>query len=529
MRVLLRVLILCLPLLTIPVIPVHAAAPTPPIYPPASAFVFSQDDIGGPTQMQHVSLNRWPVRPPITATFYEVMNTDFAYEVDVFHSLTDAKTVNNLPFRSDYTLYNVPQPLAPDEHLAGHEDSKNGYYMGQASSIFRNVYLAGFAYVSYSDHPELSKAGVQALARQEALATFARIYGRAMSFAGQPNLHEASPTTGIEPQRLLYPTPGVFAHEPYQVTVGDPQSLPFKNALADYSYQQDPHGIDYDSYEAITFNSVAAAHAYNDATYGSQDNTTGAPPWQSVSVPSPLTPNEHAWVEGDGNPGATCTLVLTLAYGNLVLVSTVADQCAGDSGSPALSPDKVQHATDLLSFLLAHAESYATGAPVSLNAQRNRAFVSLVHDLNGRISRCQSSFAPAYQEFQRLAALMSIGKGNPQHVISLVTLVGQACNAYPFFDSPGMGLPGYTLDQTLVHEASVRHLVYTDVHNALSARDDAALAINRYAQGFERGQAADVLVQYYTAAVKAAQMGLVYDKQVKQDTATIANTWHVNL
>jgi len=401
--------------------------------------------------------------------------------------------------------------------------------MGQASSIFRNVYLAGFAYVSYSDHPELSKAGVQALARQEALATFARIYGRAMSFAGQPNLHEASPTTGIEPQRLLYPTPGVFAHEPYQVTVGDPQSLPFKNALADYSYQQDPHGIDYDSYEAITFNSVAAAHAYNDATYGSQDNTTGAPPWQSVSVPSPLTPNEHAWVEGDGNPGATCTLVLTLAYGNLVLVSTVADQCAGDSGSPALSPDKVQHATDLLSFLLAHAESYATGAPVSLNAQRNRAFVSLVHDLNGRISRCQSSFAPAYQEFQRLAALMSIGKGNPQHVISLVTLVGQACNAYPFFDSPGMGLPGYTLDQTLVHEASVRHLVYTDVHNALSARDDAALAINRYAQGFERGQAADVLVQYYTAAVKAAQMGLVYDKQVKQDTATIANTWHVNL
>lgn len=509
--------------------PVHAAS-APPIYPPASVFVFSQDEVSGPTKVEPESLKGRTILRPITATYYEVTNTIYSYEVDTFHSSDDAKKDSALAFIPNFTQYNVPQPLAPlapDEYLIG-ENSKTGF-LAVASIAFRNLSLRAGAGVNYSDRAWMSQADVQTFLKKAALDLLAKIYGRAMSFATQTNLHAASPTTGIEPQRLLYPAPGVFAHEPYQVTVGDPQSLPFKNALADYSYQQDPHGIDYDSYEAITFNSVAAAHAYNDATYGSQDNITGAPPWQSISVPSPLTPNEHAWVEGDGSPGATCTLVLTLAYGNLVLDSTVADQCAGDSGSPALSPDKVQHATDLLSFLLAHAEGYATGAPVSLNAQRNRAFVSLVHDLNGRISRCQSSFAPAYQEFQRLAALMSIGKGNPQHVISLVTLVGQACNAYPFFDSPGMGLPGYTLDQTLVHEASVRHLVYTDVHNALSARDDAALAINRYAQGFERGQAADVLVQYYTAAVKAAQMGLVYDKQVKQDTATIANTWHVNL
>jgi len=191
MRPLLRVLVLCLPLLTIPAMPINAAASAPSIFPPTSVFVFSQHDVGGPTKVEPLSVKGQTLRP-IAETYYDVTNTDFAYEIDIYHSLADAKTYSNLPIGSAYTAYNVPQPFAPDEQLVGRDYSKNGYYVAEASSVFRNLYLTGEAFVNYSDHPSLSKEGTQALTRQEALAMLAKIYVRAKGFAAHP--FHASPT-----------------------------------------------------------------------------------------------------------------------------------------------------------------------------------------------------------------------------------------------------------------------------------------------------------------------------------------------
>ena len=99
MRLLLRVLILCLPLLTIPAMPVHAAAS--PIFPPASVFVFPTSIVGGTTKIDSSNSNRPPKAVSVVSyAVYPVGSQSQAstigYDVSNFRSQVDATQYDNL-------------------------------------------------------------------------------------------------------------------------------------------------------------------------------------------------------------------------------------------------------------------------------------------------------------------------------------------------------------------------------------------------------------------------------------------------
>lgn len=393
--------------------------------------------------------------------------------------------------------------------------------------VYRNLVLISGAADSCSDPQRIGDE----FFTNQASDTLSWLLARARAYAVSADHSPATkpPSPALKAGPLLYPPIETFQRANYEAVSDDASAIASWHPLAEFTYEEGDSTYYNSSLDRVAWYTVVILNSSNDAR---QFNAAGyGPHWNRVPVPKALTPDEYAWLSGNGEPSTGCQLQLSLFARNLVLESSVGAPCTGDMSNPALVPDAVQHAIDMLSWLLSHVRVYAASAPPSLVVQRDHEFVALVHHLKQINASCKHDSLTVYNELQTLISDMLVGKGNTQRVIALAHVALNACDSWPFHsspvNSPDLGSPKFLLSPVLEHEGSVRHLVYTDEYNALGSRENLARSIILYVQSAERQDNSDILIQHYNEVAKYMREAPVNDGFIARDIAAIAHAWHI--
>lgn len=512
MPLVMRVLSLCLLLVAVPASLAHAATPAPLIFPPVSTF----DSIDGKSALP----------PSVTPDPSAVLNVEYVahdshvmYQVEEYRSYADAERFSAF-YRAcarcaaRYVHRVVAHPVAPGEWLntvqsGSAADRETEAWVGLT---YRNLLLQATADTDSKLDPSLPKGQADAFVVQRALAIAALLLKRAEAYAATATSVPASPTPAAANDPPMYPPITAFAQQGYTSIRASMKDIASWGPRADYRYAN----LDVDGtgslYEVITFASDDSATRFNNASFVS--------PWKKVPAPQSLrlTPDERAWMTVDTKSNQ-CTYLLSITFRNLVLESMVVRMCYD-----VTQGIEAQAATDLLSPLLDRARELAPSTP----AQRNEAFVALVHQLEGLAAPCTHLTAIAYKEFQGLAANVVAGRGDPRTVESDAGVAIDACDlAEGEFDSRS----GYVkFVPALAHLASVQQLVHSDEFAAMSDRKGLAQGISIYAAMLEQpsgpnaGALASSMYKHCTGLVRTIRAD---DARIAQQIAAIVRAWHI--
>jgi len=347
MRAFLRVLILCLPLLTIPAMPVHAAAS--PIFPPASVFVFPTSIVGGTTQIAPPSVTEHPAKA-VADVFYSISAQHnlaplINYFVDTFRSSSDVQqydTHQRASVAADgrYHLLRIVQPVAPGEWLAVSPRYK--YVEVQASLVYRNIELSATNGADYSPTSLTQQRQATQQIVQSVLTMEARLLSRAQAFAAHP-VNLSAPTLPIFPPDSVFVLPTSVAGAKVTVTTAtSSNNQPPTNAVAQAHYQFSHQHIAFEYY-VTTFHSVQDATAYFKSTYKGMDN--GA---TLVRISHPAIPGEFLLEYDSVGGGMDGGINAGFAYRNLFVLTAALVSYSTGPGQLPTTPTRLMSGARLV-------------------------------------------------------------------------------------------------------------------------------------------------------------------------------------